>query len=46
MRRKVPGFDHLLMPVLGVTGDHDQIKGFKFDVSMPIGEYFQILQSW
>lgn len=46
MRRRVPGFDHLLNPVLGITGEHDFIKGFKFDVSFPLSEFFQIYQSW
>lgn len=45
-RRKVPGFDHLLSPVLGITGDHDSIKGFKFDVAIPLSETFQVYQSW
>ena len=33
-------------PVLGLTGDHELIKGFKFDVAFPLSEYFHILQSW
>ena len=33
-------------PVLGLTGDHEIIKGFKFDVSFPLSMYFNILQSW
>jgi len=31
---------------LGVTGEHDFIKGFKFDVIFPLSEYFQIFQTW
>lgn len=46
MRRRVPGFDHLLSPVLGITGEHEFIKGFKFDVAVPLSEYFQIFNSW
>lgn len=42
----MPGFDHLLSPVLGITGDHDIIKGFKFDVAIPLSETFQVYQSW
>lgn len=45
-KRRVPGFDHLLNPVLGITGEHEFIKGFKFDVAFPLSEYFQIFQSW
>jgi hypothetical protein len=36
----------LLTPVLGITGEHDFIKGFKFDVAFPLSEYFTIFQSW
>ena len=45
-KRRVPGFDHLLNPVLGITGEHEFIKGFKFDLAVPLSEYFQIFQSW
>lgn len=46
VKRKVVGFDHLLNPVLGITGEHEFIKGFKFDLSFPLSEYFHIFQSW
>lgn len=45
-RRKVPAFERLLDPVMGVTGDHEFIKGFKFDIAVPLSEYFQISQTW
>lgn len=31
---------------MGITGDHEFIKGFKFDISIPLSEFFQISQTW
>ena len=46
LKRKVPGFDHLLNPILGITGEHDVIKGFRFELALPLSEYFQVFQTW
>ena len=45
-KRKVPAFERLLDPVLGVTAEHQFIKGFRFDIGVPLSEYFQISQTW
>lgn len=45
-KRKVPSFERLLDPILGITGEHEFIKGFKFDIAIPVSEYFQLFQSW
>jgi len=42
----VPAFERLLDPVFGITGEHEFIKGFKFDIAIPLSEYFQISQTW
>lgn len=35
-RRKVPGFEHLLNPIALITGNLDFVRGFKFDVAIPL----------
>jgi hypothetical protein len=35
-KRRVPAFERLLDPVLGMTGEHEFIKGFKFDIALPL----------
>ena len=43
---KVPTFEHLMNSVIMITGRIDFIKGFKFDVSLPLSEYFNFSHSW
>lgn len=43
---KVPGFDQFFNSVLMVTANPEFNKGFKFDLSFPLSEYFMFSHSW
>lgn len=43
---KVPTFEHMMNSVVMLTGRIDFIKGFKFDFSLPLSEYFNFSHSW
>lgn len=45
-KHKVPGFEHFFNSVLMVTTNPEMIRGFRFELSMPLSEYFTFSHAW
>lgn len=43
---KVPTFENLLNPIRNVTSRADHIKGFRFEINIPLSNYFQLSHTW
>lgn len=42
----MPAFEHLLDPIRTVTWHSDHIRGFRFEINLPLSQYFQLTHTW